>query len=149
MYDSKCIQFTTITISQLGINALTVTSLPEINITLGSDSTIVLNCTFEKEVNEKVVFITWSKKNEKTEDQYTPLVKYYFKAVVYNDCDLENRSNSITFDDNSNSAILNISEVQCRDNGNYRCDIEYVAPSGKHISIITAVNIQGKKVPFH
>ena len=68
---------------------------------------------------------------------------------MYLDPDMKNRSNSISFDDSSPSAILNISDVQCTDNGQYVCTMEYIDSNGDgtKISTITSVYIQGKM--FH
>nr|XP_022324404.1 cell adhesion molecule 3-like [Crassostrea virginica] len=57
---------------------------------------------------------------------------------------MKNRSNSISFDDSSPSAILNISAVQCKDDGQYRCFVEYINSNGIGIKIYgyTAVHIQ-------
>lgn len=137
-------------ILQLGTNALTVTSPSEINVSLGSDSTILLNCSFEKEIDEFVTYISWSKKNE-TEDSYRKINAYYPSRVVYLDPDMQTRSRSIAFSETSPRAILNISEVQCKDNGQYRCTVEYVNSNyrGMETSTETSVNIQGKNVSFY
>ena len=137
-------------ILQLGTNALTVTSASEINVSLGSDSTILLNCSFEKEIDEFVIRISWSKKNE-TEDIYRKINSYYPSGAVYLDLDMQTRSSSITFSDSSPSAILNISEVQCKDNGHYKCTVEYVNSNNKRMktSTETSVYIQGKNVSFY
>ena len=76
------------------------------------------------------------------------IISYYQSYAVYLDPDMKNRSNSITFDDSSTSAILNISEVQCKDEGQYRCIVEYINSDGNGIEIAayTAVHIQGRRV---
>ena len=79
---------------QLGVHTLTVTSPPEVNVSFGSESTILLNCSFEKETGEHVNRITWSKKNE-TGDNYRHIIEYYPSSAVYHDPDMKNRSNSI------------------------------------------------------
>ena len=127
---------------------MTVTSPTVIDVSLGSDSTILLNCTVEKKINETVDRITWSKKNEMG-DKYSNII-YYQSRVVYVDLDLKNRSNSKAFHDSSStSVILNISEVQCKDDGQYRCTVEYLDPNsgnGLKTCTNTTVNIQGKDV---
>ena len=132
---------------QLGVHTLTVTSPPEVNVSFGSDSPILLNCSFEKETGKHVNRITWSKKNE-TEDKYITIIEYYLSYAVYLDPDMKNRSNCISFDDSSPSAILNISEVQCKDDGQYRCFVEYINSKGNGIRTSTETNvyIQGKNV---
>nr|XP_022288817.1 cell adhesion molecule 3-like [Crassostrea virginica] len=107
-----------------GIIALSVNSPREIKVSLGSGSTIVLNCSFEKETGEHVNRITLTKKQE-TEDKYKTIIEYYPSSALYLDPDMKNRSNSISFDDSSPSVILNISEVQCKDDGQYQCIVSY------------------------
>ena len=82
--------------------------------------------------------VIWSK-NDK-------IAEYEKDGVYYFDQDLEKRSSSTTFDDISTSAILNISEVQCKDNGQYRCTVKYKSNTNNiwtEISTNTTVNIQG------
>ncbi|XP_078332981.1 uncharacterized protein LOC111113100 [Crassostrea virginica] len=123
-----------------GTNALTVTSPTQINASLGSDSTIVLNCSFEKETGEHVTQISWRKRNE-TGNEYRKIVTYYPSSAVYNDPDMKNRSNSISFDDSSTSAILNISEVQCKDDGQYQCIVLYINSNGIEIGSKTETSV--------
>ena len=132
--------------SSLGIIALSVNSPTEIKVSLGSGSTIVLNCTFEKEISERVSLITWTKKQE-TEDQYITIIAYVQSSMYLNPA-MINRDSSITYDDSSPSVILNISEVLCRDNGQYICIVDYLNSNGTEIrtSTETSVYIQGKKV---
>ena len=136
-------------ISQLGINALAVRSPTEINVPLGSDTTIVLNCSFVKETGERVNRITWTKKNE-TEDKYKTIIEYYPSSALYLDPDMKNRSNSISFDDSSPSVILNISEVQCKDDGQYQCIVSYINSNGfaAITQTETSVYIQGRHVSY-
>ncbi|XP_022324286.2 peroxidasin homolog isoform X3 [Crassostrea virginica] len=123
-----------------GTNAMTVTSPTEINASLGSDSTIVLNCSFEKETGERVTQISWMKKNEMG-NEYRKIVVYYQSYAVYNDPDMKKRSNSISFDDSSTSAILNISEVQCKDDGQYQCIVLYINSNGIEIGTKTETSV--------
>nr|XP_022324386.1 uncharacterized protein LOC111125143 isoform X4 [Crassostrea virginica] len=69
------------------------------------------------------------KKNE-TRNEYRKIVSYYQSVALYHDPDMKNRSNSISFDDSSPSAILNISEVQCKDDGRYQCIVGYINSNG-------------------
>ena len=128
---------------------MTVTSPTEINASLGSDSTIVLNCSFEKETGERITQISWVKKNE-TGNEYRKIVSYFQSNAVYNDPDMKKRSNSISFDDSSPSVILNISEVQCKDDGRYQCFVLYINSNGIEIGTKTetSVYIQGKHVSY-
>ena len=73
--------------SSLGIIALSVHSPTERKVSLGSGSTIVLNCSFEKEHTHVITSVTWSKKIE-SEDKYTPKVTCYSSVFVYVDNDL-------------------------------------------------------------
>ena len=70
---------------------------------------------------------------------------------MYYDPDMQTRSNSITFSESSPRAILNISEVQCKDNGHYKCDVQYFDSNNKGMetSTVTSVYIQGKNVSYH
>ena len=97
------------------------------------------------EIDEFVTSITWSKKYE-TGDYYRRINAYYPSSIVYLDPDMETRSNSITFTDSSPSVILNISEIHCKDYGQYRCTVEYVNSNNKGMetSTETSVYIQGK-----
>ena len=138
-------------ILQLGTNALTLTSPSEMNVSLGSDTTILLNCSFKKEINESIISITWNKKNG-TGDDYRMITLYnQFGPPVYFDPDMKTRSSSVTFSDSSPSVILNISKVQCKDNGHYKCDVQYVDSNNKGMetSTVTSVYIQGKNVSYH
>ena len=128
---------------------MTVTSPTEINAFLSSGSTIVLNCSFEKETGELVNQLSWSKKNE-TGDYYRKIISYYQTYFSYFDPDMQTRSNSITFE-NSPSAILNISEVQCKDDGQYQCIVEYRSSNliPKETSTKINVTIKGKNVSCH
>ena len=66
------------------------------------------------------------------------------------DPDLKNRSNSRAFDESSSTrVILNISEVQCKDDGQYRCTVDHVdlnSGTGLKTCTNTTVYIQGKDV---
>ncbi|XP_078332971.1 cell adhesion molecule 3-like isoform X2 [Crassostrea virginica] len=122
-----------------GIIALSVNSPTEIKVSLGSGSTIVLNCTFEKEIGERVSLITWRKKHE-TEDQYVAIIAYS-QSSMYLNAAMTNRASSITYDDSSPSVILNISEVQCRDNGQYKCIVDYLNSNGTEIRTSTETSV--------
>ena len=128
---------------------MAITSPTEINACLGSHSTIVLNCSFIKETGERVNQITWTKKNE-TEDKYITIIEFYQLKYVYIDPDMKKRSTRISFDDSFPSAILNIIDVQCKDNGQYECTVEYINSNGigTKISTKTSVYIQGKNVSY-
>ena len=69
---------------------------------------------------------------------------------MYNDPDMKSRSNIISFNDSSPNAILNISEVQCKDDGQYQCIVGYMNSHGIEIGTQTetSVYIQGKDVSY-
>ena len=82
--------------------------------------------------------VTWSKNNK--------IAEYDGDGVIYYDQALKDRSSSTTFDDISTSVILNISKVQCKDNGQYSCTVKYKSNDILiKVSTSTSVNIQGKQ----
>lgn len=80
-------------------------------------------------------------------DKYSEII-FYQSRVVFVDPDLKNRSNSTAIDESSStSVIVNISEVQCKDDGQYRCIVDHVDNgNGLKTSTNTTVYIQGKDV---
>ena len=106
-------------ISNLGVTSLAVITPSQINVTLNSNSSVVLNCTIDIETNETIVRIYWKKEKG---IEYKEFVEYDFsnKKPVYFDEELEKRSQSF-IDRNSTSAIWVINDVRCEDDGNYRC----------------------------
>lgn len=127
-----------------GIFSLTITTSPEINVTLGSNSFIVLNCTFEHNDNEFVRIMSWKKKLPGA--NYLNLVEFSYKSAVYieHGLSLANRSNLHPFDDISNSAILNITNIRCEDFGQYQCIVSFsVGPTAKTDQRGTTVYIEG------
>ncbi|XP_065942282.1 protogenin B-like [Magallana gigas] len=126
-----------------GIFSLTITTPPEINVSLGSNSSIVLNCTFELDVNEGIRYVYWGKKLHGTD--YNKLVEFFYKNALYKEhgLSLEKRSNLHSFSDISQSAILNITDVRCEDVGQYQCEVEFsVGSKGKKDRKYTDVYIQ-------
>lgn len=123
---------------------MTITTPPEINATLKSNSSILLNCTFEKKNNEAIRNIFWKKKisgNYVDLVDVTPIYADYSYYGVY----LKNRSELLRFGNGSTSVVLIIKDVRCIDNGQYQCSITYKASSGasEKAENNTAVNIQG------
>uniref|UniRef100_A0A8W8NPU3 Ig-like domain-containing protein n=1 Tax=Magallana gigas TaxID=29159 RepID=A0A8W8NPU3_MAGGI len=127
-----------------GIFLLTITTSPEINVSLESNSSIVLNCTFELDANEGIRNVYWGKKLHGT--NYNKLAEFAYKNAIYNidhGLSLENRSNLHSFSDTSQSAILNITDVRCEDVGQYQCEVEFSVDSkGKTDRKYTDVYIQ-------
>uniref|UniRef100_A0A8W8NL16 Ig-like domain-containing protein n=2 Tax=Magallana gigas TaxID=29159 RepID=A0A8W8NL16_MAGGI len=128
----------------MGIFLLTITTSPEINVSLESNSSIVLNCTFELDANEGIRNVYWGKKLHGT--NYNKLAEFAYKNAIYNidhGLSLENRSNLHSFSDTSQSAILNITDVRCEDVGQYQCEVEFSVDSkGKTDRKYTDVYIQ-------
>lgn len=128
-----------------GIFSLTITTSPEINVSLGSNSSIVLNCTFEFDANEAVRNVYWRKKLHGTD--YNNLAEYFHKLAIYNKVpglSLENRSTLHSFSDTSQSAILNITDVRCEDVGHYQCEVAFsVGSTGETDQKYTDVYLQG------
>nr|XP_022338155.1 peroxidasin homolog isoform X2 [Crassostrea virginica] len=69
------------------------------------------------------------------------MVSYYPSYAVYNDPDMKSRSNIISFNDSSPNAILNISEVQCKDDGQYQCIVGYMNSHGIEIGTQTETSV--------
>lgn len=122
---------------------MTITTPPEINATLKSNSSIILNCTFEKKDNEQIRNVYWKKK---ISGDYKLLVDVTSSYVDYSvqGGSLKNRSKLLRFGNGSTSVVLIIKEVRCIDNGQYQCSIYYKAGETTQIAENnTAVNIQG------
>lgn len=126
-----------------GIFSLTVTSSPEINVTLGSNSSIKLNCTFVKQNNELVVFIYWKKKTNN--DNYENLAIFFENSPNLTQYGkyLENRSELQGYGNGSTSAVLIIKSVRCEDVGQYKCSIKYGPGDHEPMETHTLVYIQG------
>lgn len=127
----------------VGFVCLTITTPPEINATLEPNSSIILNCTFEKKDDEQIRNVYWKKK---ISGDYKPLVDVtpsyadYPVQGVY----LKNRSELLRFGNGLTSVVLIIKDVRCIDNGQYQCSITYKAGETSQIAENnTAVNIQG------
>lgn len=127
----------------VGFVCLTITTPPEINATLESNSSIILNCTFEKKDNEQIRIVYWSKK---ISGDYKPLVDVTLTYADYRvqGVYLKNRSELLRFGNGSTSVVLIIKDVRCIDNGQYQCSITYRADEAYLTAEnYTAVNIQG------
>eukprot|EP00105_Crassostrea_gigas_P026094 XP_011446899.1 PREDICTED: leucine-rich repeats and immunoglobulin-like domains protein 1 isoform X3 [Crassostrea gigas] len=126
-----------------GFVCLTITTPPEINATLESNSSIILNCTFEKKDNEQIRNVYWKKK---ISGDYKLLVDVTPNYVDYSaqGGSLKNRSELFRFGNGSTSVVLIIKDVRCLDNGQYQCSINYKTGETTQIAENnTAVNIQG------
>lgn len=131
-----------------GIASLKITSPPEINVTLGSNSSFILNCTFELEGKEKIAVIYWKKK---TNNGYVTLVNFYEYFPEYTEYGkyLQSRSKPQTYGNGSTSAVLIINDVRCEDVGQYQCQIKYGPDAPKQIETNTTVYVQGTIFILH
>lgn len=122
--------FLTFDIYIIGILSLTVSSSPEINVTLGSNSSIKLNCTFVLEDHEVIGSLSWEKKTNN--NNYESLANFFstFSQLTSYGKYLQNRSERQTFLNGSSSAVLTIKYVRCEDVGQYRCFINYGIGNG-------------------
>lgn len=130
----------------LDILSLTViTPSHEINVTLKSDSSIVLNCTYTLETNEyRDVFYI---KKKTSSGGYNVLVKYTDRYTLYTPRGeyLRNRSDIYGFVNGSSSATLIINDVRCEDDGQYQCYLDYVSNNKPLKSLQnTIVYVHGK-----
>ncbi|XP_062577961.1 uncharacterized protein LOC134239847 [Saccostrea cucullata] len=103
---------------------MTVITNPELNVTLGSNAPIVLNCTYPTDISVRT--IKWKKLFH---DGYKDLVvfdpgnrdAFFARDGVY----LSNRSYLIYPYNGSTSAVLIINDVMCEDEGLYQCLVDY------------------------
>lgn len=122
---------------------MTITTPPEINATLESNSSIILNCTFEKKDNEQIRNVYWRKKMSGDYEDLVDVTHVYTDYRVHG-AYLKNRSELLRFGNGSTSAVLIIKDVRCIDNGQYQCSINYKAGEASlNAENNTAVNIQG------
>lgn len=132
----------------VGFVCLTITAPPEINVTLKSNSSIILNCTFEKKNNEWVRNVYWKKKISGDYKDLVDVTSSYADYRVHG-AYLKNRSELLRFANGSTSVVLIIKDVRCIDNGQYQCSITYMAGEAYQKADSesnTAVNIQGIKL---
>lgn len=127
----------------IGFVCLTITTPPEINATLNSNSSIILNCTFEKKDNEEIRNIYWKKKISGDYEELVDVTSAYADYSV-DGVYLQNRSELLRFGNGSTSVVLIIKDVRCIDNGQYQCSIKYKAGRASQTAEKnTAVNMQG------
>lgn len=116
----------------------------EINVTLQSDSSIVLNCTTTLGVNE--IFDVLIIKKKTSSGRYIELAKFTDRYTVYTQDGeyLKNRSKLYGFNTGSSSAVLAINKVRCEDDGQYQCYVDYISKDSGLKSIQnTTVYING------
>ncbi|XP_061181468.1 carcinoembryonic antigen-related cell adhesion molecule 5-like [Saccostrea echinata] len=107
-----------------GISSITVTTNSEINVTLGSNTPIVLNCTYPTEIT--VETIKWKKLVHGVNKYLARFDPRQSDASLAGDgIYLVNRSNLINPKNSSRSAVLIINDVKCEDDGKYQCFVEY------------------------
>lgn len=122
---------------------MTITTPPEINATLESKSSIILNCTFEKKDNEQIRQVYWRKKISGDYEDLVDVTSSYANYRVHG-VYLKNRSVLLRFGNGSTSVVLIIKDVRCIDNGQYQCYINYKAgETSTNAENNTAVNLQG------
>lgn len=122
---------------------MTITTPPEINATLESNSSIILNCTFERKNNEEIRNVYWKKKISGDYEELVD-VTYSYADFRLHSAYLKNRSELLRFGNGSTSVVLIIKDVRCIDNGQYQCSITYKAGgASQRAENNTAVNIQG------
>nr|XP_034314842.1 cell adhesion molecule 3 isoform X2 [Crassostrea gigas] len=124
-----------------GIASLNITSPPEMNITLGSNSSFILNCTFELEGKENIAVIYWKKKINNNYKTLANFFEYFPELTEYGKY-LQSRSKLQNFGNGSTSAVLIIYEVRCEDVGQYQCEIKYGPNAPKQIETYTTVYVQ-------
>lgn len=95
------------------------------NVTLKSDSSIVLNCTYTLGVNES--FETLYIKKKTSTESYIELAKFTDRGHLYTEHGeyLIERSKIYGFKNGSSSAVLAINDVRCEDDGQYQCCVDY------------------------
>lgn len=125
-----------------GVFSLTVIPPPpEINVTLKSDSSVVLNCTYRLQPNEYIVLVYIRKRT--SSGGYNDLVRYTERSSQYTPSGeyLRNRSEIYGFD--NGSAVLVIDDVRCEDDGQYQCFLDYTSNEKP------AKNLQNTTVYIH
>lgn len=126
-----------------GFFCLKITTPREINATLNSNSSIILNCTYELEAKDDIRNVLWKKKI--LHEDYKDLVEVTKTNADYtaDGFYLINRSDLHRFSNSSTSVALIIKHVRCIDNGHYQCFIKYHdGVALKTVQNNTAVNLQ-------
>lgn len=111
-----------------GVFSLAVIPPPaEINVTINSNSSIALNCTYRLDTNEYIDIVHIKKKTSSGE--YKDLVRSTERGTHYTPSGeyLRYRSNIYGINTESSSAALIINDVRCEDDGQYQCELEYVS----------------------
>ncbi|XP_062616525.1 cell adhesion molecule 3-like [Saccostrea cucullata] len=121
-----------------GITSTIVITPPEINASLGKDGSIALNCTFSEGTFQSLLSMVWLKK---IGNEYNDIAKFrqYPEQDVRlseNGSYLINRSQlTIPGSGSSSSFILTINNIECRDDGKYRCVLNYLRGDGRTFRI--------------
>lgn len=110
-----------------GTLSLTVTAPSEINVSIRSDSPIVLNCTYILDIYETIDVLYIKKKT--SSGSYIELAKFTDRGTLYTPHGeyLRERSDIYGFNTGSSSAVLAINDVRCEDDGQYQCYVNYVS----------------------
>lgn len=132
----------------LGIISLRITTQPELYVTPGPNSSIVLNCTYIIENSEDIsyMYIYWKKS---IGGRYAKLAEFYpdkYAKIPEEGDYLRNRSYVTNPGNGSTSAILTINDVRCNDGGDYQCYVWYLPNGARKVEdqLDKAVILQGK-----
>ncbi|XP_055996653.1 uncharacterized protein LOC125667155 isoform X2 [Ostrea edulis] len=108
-----------------GIISLSVLTQSELFVNVDSNASIVLNCTYVTQKGEDISYIQWKKRNG---SKYIVLAEFYPDSSAdlskFGDY-LKNRSHLVNPGNGSTSAILNINDIRCEDDGFYQCYVWY------------------------
>ncbi|XP_062577960.1 uncharacterized protein LOC134239845 isoform X3 [Saccostrea cucullata] len=132
---TSCFSFLILT---KGITSMIVLTQPEINASLGKDRSIVLNCTFSEGTLRSLLSMIWIKKigNAYIDIAQFKTIPNHEARLTENGNYLINRSQLISPGNGStNSFILTISDIECRDDGEYRCVLNYIENDGRTTKI--------------
>lgn len=130
-----------------GTLSLTVTAPSEINVSIRSDSPIVLNCTYILDIYETIDVLYIKKKT--SSGSYNELAKFTAQSTLYapHGDYLRERSDIYGFNTGSSSAALVINDVKCEDDGQYQCYVDYVNKNTAFIHVKnTIVYIHGNNI---
>lgn len=111
-----------------GVLSLTVIpSPPEIKVTINSNLSITLNCTYRLDTNEYIDVVHIKKKT--SSGDYNDLIRSTERGTKYTPSGeyLRNRFNIYGINTESSSAALIINDIRFEDDGQYQCELEYVS----------------------
>ncbi|XP_055996650.1 nectin-3-like [Ostrea edulis] len=106
-----------------GIVSLKVVTEPELYVTVNTNASIVLNCTYVLGNNDIVSSIDWKKKHGNDYKTIARFIPNKHASFLQDGIYLENRTDLVNSGNESNSAILKINDVMCEDDGHYQCSV--------------------------